>query len=115
MRPPRDRGAVTVEAAIAVGVLVLVIAMGIAGVGAVADQIRCVDAAREAARLAARGEPERGRAAAVAIAPRGAAVDIQVAGDTVSVAVRAEPVGGLLPGIEVSADAYAVAEPGVAP
>lgn len=46
-----DRGAVTVEAAIALFALVTVLALSFAGIAAVADQLRCTDAAREAARL----------------------------------------------------------------
>ncbi|EWC59496.1 hypothetical protein UO65_5224 [Actinokineospora spheciospongiae] len=111
-----DRGAVTVEAAVALGAIVLVLAFALGGISALSAQVRCVDAAREAARLAARGEPERGRAAAVAIAPPGAAVDIRRSGDEVTVVVHAAPVGGLLPGVDLTAEAYAVAEPeGVIP
>lgn len=110
-----DRGAVTVEAAIALIGLVAVLAMGLAGVAAVGDQLRCTDAAREAARLAARGDPETARDAAERIAPSGAQLDMKLTATAISVTVRAEPAGGLLPGVEVSADAYAVPEPGVSP
>lgn len=109
-----DRGAVTVEAAVALISLVAVLAFGLAGVAAVGDQLRCADAAREAARLAARGEPETARDAAQRIAPSGAQLDMNATSTGISVTVRVEPAGGLLPGIEVSADAYAVPEPDVA-
>jgi Flp pilus assembly protein TadG len=49
-------GASTVEAAIAIAALVVVLVLCLAGVSAVLMQVRCVDAAREAARLAARGD-----------------------------------------------------------
>lgn len=104
-----DRGAVTVEAAIAVVVLVLVLGLVLAGGAAAVDQIRCVDAAREAARLAARGDPGRARSAAAGIAPAGADIRIGYAGDAVDVRVA---VAGPLPGIHLSADARAVLEPG---
>ncbi|MGQ0841581.1 TadE family type IV pilus minor pilin [Actinokineospora sp.] len=107
-----DRGAVTVEAAIALCGLTLVLALAIGGLSAVVDQIRCVDAAREAARLVARGEPDRAHVVAGEIAPRGAEIRIRRTGDTVSVEVSAVPVGGLLPGVRLRADAHAVAEPG---
>lgn len=107
-----DDGMVTVEAAIALCAFVVVLGLALAAVVAVTDQLRCTDAAREAARLAARGEPDRGRAAAERIAPSGARVAITVDGDTIAVEVHAEPAGGLLPGIHVSGRAYAVAEPG---
>ncbi len=107
-----DRGAVTVEAAIAVTALILVAVLGIAGVAVVADQVRCVDAAREAARLTARGEPDRARAAAATIAPAGADIDIRREGDTIAVTVEADPAVGLLPGLRARGEAYAIAEPG---
>jgi len=112
-RPPRDSGAVTVEAAIALGAFVIVLAIALGAVAAVTDQLRCTDAAREAARLAARGDSERARVAAERLAPGGAQVTIAVRGDTVEVHVRAEPAGGLLPGIRVHGEAFAVTEPGV--
>ena len=51
-----DRGSVTVEAAIALCALIAVFGIAIAGVAAVADQLKCIDAAREATRLIARGD-----------------------------------------------------------
>ncbi|WP_263993341.1 TadE family type IV pilus minor pilin, partial [Mycolicibacterium fallax] len=46
-----DRGAGTVEAALAIAALVTVLVLAVAGLGALSAQVRCVDAAREAARL----------------------------------------------------------------
>lgn len=112
-RSPRDRGAVTVEAAIALGAFVIVLAIALGAIAAVTDQLRCTDAAREAARLAARGDTERARVAAERIAPGGARVTISVRGDTVEVDVHADPASGLLPGIRVHGEAFAVTEPGV--
>ena len=54
----------TVEAAFAVGTLVAVLAVVLAAMGAVVLQLRCVDAASEAARLGARGDLEGARDAA---------------------------------------------------
>lgn len=110
-RGPTDRGAVTVETAIALASFVLLLAMALGALAAAADQVRCVDAAREAARLTARGEPEQARAAAERIAPRGAEVTITVKDQHIEVDVRASPVGGLLPGIRLHAEAFAVQEP----
>lgn len=110
-----DRGAVTVEAALALCSLVVVLALSLAAVGAVSAQLRCIDAAREAARLIARGEQERGEQAARRLSPGDAEVRIEVLGDEVSVEVVADPVGSLLPGVEVSAEAFAVVEPGAVP
>lgn len=108
-----DRGAVTVEAAIALFALVAVLALSFAGITAVADQLRCTDAAREAARLAARGEPERAREAVVRIAPSGARLELSSGHEGITVVVTAEPVGGLLPGVRLRGEAFAVPEPGV--
>jgi Flp pilus assembly protein TadG len=108
---PDDRGAVTVEAALALCSLVAVLAVMLAAVSAVAAQLRCVDAAREAARLTARGEQDRGQQFARRIAPRGATVTVTVDGDEVLARVSADPVAGLLPGIKVGAEAAAVMEP----
>jgi hypothetical protein len=75
----------------------------------VSSSIRCGDAARELARLAARGEPDSGRAVAVELAPSGALVELSRAGDTIRVDVSAR----LLPPlpITVSGHAVAMAEP----
>ncbi|TCK27105.1 TadE family type IV pilus minor pilin [Pseudonocardia endophytica] len=101
----------TVEAAIAVGTLVLVAAAVIAAVASVLASIRCVDAARELARAAARGDTDVGRAAAARIAPSGARMDVRIDGDEVVVLVAADPVG-LIP-IEVTGRATGLMEPGV--
>lgn len=108
-----DRGAVTVEAAIALCALVVVLALCFAGIAAVVDQIRCVDAAREAARLMARGEPDRARQAVAEIGPGGARLAVRESAEGITVTVHADPVGGLLPGIELTAEAFAVPEPDV--
>jgi Flp pilus assembly protein TadG len=110
-----DRGSVTVEAALALCSLVVVLALALAAVSAVAAQLRCVDAAREAARLTARGEQDRAQQLAHRIAPRGAAVVVTVHGDEVFTRVSANPVPGLLPRIKVAAEAAAVMEPGERP
>lgn len=80
-----------------------------AGLGALSAQIRCVDAAREAARLAARGDTAAALEAARAVAPPGAGIRIDGGLGT----VRAQVSVGvpLLPGLRVSADAQALVEP----
>ena len=84
----------------------------VGAVGAVASSIRCIDAARELARLAARGEAERGRTVAATLAPPGATLQLVVRGDEVTAEVSAAPVE-LLP-LRVGGRAVAVLEPGVA-
>lgn len=107
-----DRGAITVEAAFGLGGLTLVTMLLIAGLTALTGHLRCTDAAREAARLLARGQPHEAEAAVHAIAPAGARLEVRRTGDGIDVEVAADPVGGLLPGVHLSATAYAVAEPG---
>lgn len=99
------------EAAIAIAAFVLVLAMALSGASAMADQVRCMDAAREAARLTARGEPGEAHSAAKRIAPKNAEVRITMNDDHIEVHVAAPPAGGLLPGIRLHAEAFAVREP----
>ncbi|MGH3623330.1 MAG: TadE family type IV pilus minor pilin [Sciscionella sp.] len=103
----------TVEAAVALSAFVAVLAMVLSGVSAVLDQIRCTDAAREAARLVARGDSARATDAVHRIAPTRATLSVQVNGDEVTVTVAVDDVTDLLPGLDVGARAYAVAEPAV--
>lgn len=110
-----DTGAVTVEAAIALGALVAVLALALGGVAAVTDQLRCTDAAREAARLTARGDPTGARRAVAAIAPAGANLELVADAGGLTAIVRATPASGLLPGVRIVGRAFAVAEPGVDP
>ena len=74
-------------------------------------QVRCVDAAREAARLAARGDDGSAAIAAQRIAPDGAAVQLRRDGELVVATVTAR--SPLLPGVTIAADAVAAVEPGM--
>lgn len=109
-RPPADRGSVTVEAALALAVLALVLVSCLAGMSCVIAQVRCADAAREAARLAARGDDAGASAAVAALAPRGAALTIG-GGEVVTATVSIPAAGGLLPGVTIIASAGAAREP----
>lgn len=100
-----DRGAVTVEAALALCSLVVFLALAVGAVAAVAASIRCVDAARELARFAARGEPDRGHAVARELAPDGAQLQLVQSGDTVTSEVTAD----LLPPLPIRVGGRAVA------
>lgn len=104
---------VTVEAAIGLAAFVFVVAFALAAVVAVLDQLRCTDAAREVARVTARGERARADAVVDRIAPDGARLSVSMHGDEITVRVRAEPAGGFIPGVHVAASAFAIAEPGV--
>jgi Flp pilus assembly protein TadG len=101
----KDRGAVTVEAAIALGALVMALWFVVAGIAAVTAHLRCVDAAREAARLVARGDPGLADEAARRIAPDEASLQISVDGERISVTVSADMI------LTVSGEAFAIAEP----
>lgn len=104
-----DSGASTVEAAFALAALVSVLVFCLAGITAVSAQIRCVDAAREAARLAARGDASAVTAVVRRIAPDGATVRLRSEGDVVVARVTARPV--LLSGLAITAEAVAAVEP----
>jgi len=101
-RAVRDGGAATAELAVSLPALMLMVFVALTAVASVRTQLECVDAAREAARAAARGESGVDAAAAD--------------GETVraTVSARVHPLGGRLPGFDVGATAVASAEPGVA-
>ncbi len=109
-----DRGSVTVEAALVLAVLVVVVAACLAGIGCVIAQLRCADAAREAARLAGRGDGSGAASAVASIAPAGAVLSIQTQGDLVTATVSVGAVSGLLPGVSIRAAASAQNEEGAA-
>lgn len=113
VRARHDSGAVTVEAAIALGTLAVFLALAMGALMTVAQSVRCTDAARELARLAARGEPARGRVVAAELAPTGAGLTLRSDGDMV-VAVVSAPAWPPL-SITVSGRAVAAWEPGVGP
>ncbi|WAL66082.1 pilus assembly protein [Amycolatopsis cynarae] len=112
VRAGPDRGAVTVEAAIGLCALTVVFGLLIAAVTAVSGQLRCVDAAREAARLIARGQRPLAEQAVTETAPAGARLTVRIEGETAIVEVTADPVGGLLPGVRLRGRAFTVLEPG---
>src|SRR5436305_1861879 len=89
--PHREAGMVTAETAVVLPVLLLVLAGAVAAVTVIGAELRCVDAAREGARAAARGEdPAAGAAAAAVSAGSGAerAACTVAAGAVVDVAGR---------------------------
>lgn len=110
MSRPSESGFATVEAALALVSMVVVLTLCCGAVLAMSMQVRCVDAAREAARLAARGDPANARPAAVRVAPGGAQVAISNDGSTVTATVSARST--LLPLVRIKAAATAALEPG---
>ena len=120
-QPPRsshvdDRGSVTAETAVVLPALVFVLALVTWVLVAVSAQLRCTDAAGLVARAAARGETGAAvLAAARAVAPSAADVQVEERGAYVHVQVRARvrPFGVLqsrLPPVEVAAEAVAARE-----
>ena len=91
----QDTGAVTVEAALALCALTVFLALALGALIAVAQTMRCADAARELARLAARGEPDRGRAVAARLAPSDARMELVQDGETATALVSVRIVGPL--------------------
>jgi hypothetical protein len=109
----RDRGAVTIEAALALCTLAVFLAVAVGAIAAAGGSIRCVDAARELARLAARGEADRGRAVAIQLAPSGARLALHAEGDLVVAEVSADVLHPLP--VRIGSRAVAVLEPGATP
>ena len=115
----RDAGSVTAELVVALPALLLTLCAALWGVGAGAAQLRCLDAAREGARTAARGEPPAEViAAARRAAPAGALVQLSKSRDLVRVSVSAavSPLGVLArraPALHVSGTATAAVESAV--
>jgi hypothetical protein len=87
----------------------VVLVLCLAGITAVSTQVRCVDAAREAARLAARGDERSAIDAARRIAPVGARVQVYRYGDFVVATVVAH--SKLLPSLDIAAKAVSAEEP----
>lgn len=108
----RDRGFATAETAMVLPALMAVVSMVLGLIIAVGAQLRCVDAARGAARVAARGDSDvLVRQAARRAAPRGATVTIRRRGGLVEVEVRARVLATrLLPAVHVQGAAAAEEE-----
>jgi Flp pilus assembly protein TadG len=105
---------ITAETAVVLPVLLLVLAGAVAAVTVVGAQLRCVDAAREGARAAARGEDAAvATALAGRAAPDGAVIAVSSGGEEVVVSVRARitPLGPVPLEITVAAEAVALREP----
>jgi Flp pilus assembly protein TadG len=109
-----DDGMVTAETAVVLPVLLFVLAGAVAAVTVVGAQLRCVDAVREGARAAARGEDVATvRTLVLRAAPDGMTVSVTQAGDDVRVGVagRIAPLGPIALDVGVSAEATARLEP----
>ncbi len=107
----RDRGSTTVELAVGLPVLVLLLLFGLGAVNAALARMQCADAARDAVLAGARG----GDGADVGHhrAPPGASVSVTNDGRLVHAVVRVtvHPLGPLLPSVTVTGTAVAEREP----
>jgi hypothetical protein len=106
-----DAGAVTVEAAIAIASITVVVVLCLGSFLAVSAHVRCVDAAREAARLVARGDRAEAVPAAQRVAPRGARITVREVDGFAT--ARVEVAVPLLPALDISAEAVAAVEDSV--
>lgn len=108
-----ERGGATVEIAVALPAVVLVLIAVLLGASAGVAQLRCADAARAGARSAALGE-DLGtvRTMAEVAAGEGAEVEVRVDGEWVTVVVTRTVANTFGWPLRVSAQASALREPG---
>lgn len=119
LRRRSESGAVTAETAILLPALVVLLITGMWVVGIVLANVRCIDAARDAARAVARGETnEVAEEIGSRAAPPGAEIEINRDGQEVEVVVSAPAkldwllLSGL-PSVEVQGRSVVQVEPGV--
>jgi hypothetical protein len=114
-RLSNERGMVTAELAACLPVLVLVLAVALTAVSAVNARVRLQDAAREAARSAARGDLAAAHRLAASAAP-GSRLTLSTGPDDVVALVHADvpALGGWLPAISITERAVAAVEPSAA-
>jgi hypothetical protein len=85
-----EQGMVTAETAVVIPVLAFLLVLLLGVVGHAVDYMRAIDAARSAARLAARGEPSDDvQRQALSEAPDGSTFQIQQVGEQIRVTVVA--------------------------
>ncbi|PZF64383.1 hypothetical protein DEI81_05340 [Curtobacterium sp. MCBD17_013] len=106
--PGGERGSVTVEFAVALPVVTVVLGLVLGGVVLAGEQARMQVAAAVAARAAARGDGAAAAGAAGALAP-GAAVRFEFPSGLVCAVLRADRRMGPMPAVAVSARGCAAA------
>ena len=84
-----DRGSVVAEFAVAFPAIALVVLFGVGALAAGAKHVRLQDAAADAARIVARGEPADAATGVVTAAVAGAAASVEQRGDLVCVTATA--------------------------
>jgi Flp pilus assembly protein TadG len=109
--PRGDAGVVTVETVMVLPVLFLLLSLMIATLAVVHAKMSAVDASREAARLAARGESAAAVAAGQRLGPQHATVELRDRSHWVQAVVTAKVrLFGTLPPLTVSASTLAERE-----
>ncbi len=102
---------VVAESAVVIPVLLLVLAVALSALSVGIDQVRCVDAARVAARATARGDSAATAAdLARASAPAGARVAVQSGADVSVVVVSVHRQVAWLVGVDLTATSTAPVE-----
>ena len=106
-----DRGMVTVEMAAALPVLMVLVLAGLYAVRVVDARTQCLDAAREVARAAARGDAGAVAAGRAAL-PSGSSISVRTSAGSVTavVIVRVHPGQSSLPAVTVTEQATAALE-----
>jgi hypothetical protein len=106
------RGMVTAELAVTTLAAFAVLTMMCWGIYLVVTQLRCVDAAAAVARQAARGDATAvGKAKAAAPSRATISIDNRPSLVTVTVRVKARPLGHWLPAVALEARAQVIPEP----
>jgi Flp pilus assembly protein TadG len=114
--PCGDRGTVTAELATCLPVLVLLLGVMLSAVSVAGTRVRVQDAAREAARAAARGDHANARSLAQRYAP-GVSVRLSTSGAqvTADARLREHLIASWLPAVTVTGSAVAALEPSTVP
>jgi Flp pilus assembly protein TadG len=114
-RKRRERGGVIAEVAIVLPVLLSVVFIGVWWIGIIMVNIQCIDAARDVARAAARGEsPATAREIGRRTAPDNATIEVHQTGTDIHVTVTATPDTPVLAALlapTIKAEATLQAEP----
>jgi Flp pilus assembly protein TadG len=104
----------TAELAVALPVLMLLVLTAVYAVQIAGTRVRCLDAAREVARAAARGDPSAAAMARAVLPGSSVAVARDGTSVTATVKIRLQPLGDGLPAVTVSEAVTAQAEPDAA-
>jgi Flp pilus assembly protein TadG len=111
LRGRTDAGMATAELAVALPVLMLLVLTAVYAVQVAGTRVRCLDAAREVARAAARSDPAALGLARAVLPGSSVHVRRSSAAVTATVTIRLRPLGSGLPAVTVSEQITARTEP----